>query len=166
MTEKVTGNAQTSACVDVLPRCSPDHKTMICLLFYRKFQPPTQTCWRYPNDQRKLGTDKLDRWRHIRNRRGRLETRLRKFITCLLQRSEVWKQDQFKHLKLLRYLRNCSECKMLLETKNVARRNKRSCQKHNTLTTGNTFAFSSTLRPGYIFSSGAKAWVLGGGFQK
>ena len=62
---------------------------------------------------------------------------------------------------------------MLLETKNVARRNKRTCQKHNTLTTGNTFAFSSTLRPGwpngwpgYIFSSGAKAWVLGGGFQK
>ena len=38
---------------------------------------------------------------------------------------------------------------MLLETKNVARRNKRSCQKHNTLTTENTFAFSSTLRPGW-----------------
>ena len=31
VTEKVTGNAQTGACVDVLSRFSPDHKTMICL---------------------------------------------------------------------------------------------------------------------------------------
>ena len=31
VTEKVTGSAQTGACVDVLSRCSPDHK--ICLLF-------------------------------------------------------------------------------------------------------------------------------------
>ena len=92
VTEKVTGSAQTGACVDVLSRCSPDHK--ICLLFYRKFQPRTQACSRYPSDQRKLGTVKLDRWRHIRNRRGRLGTRLR---TCLLRRSEIWKQDQFKH---------------------------------------------------------------------
>ena len=46
VTEKVTGNAQTGACVDVLSRFSPDHKTMICLLFYRKFQPRTQACSR------------------------------------------------------------------------------------------------------------------------
>ena len=39
VTEKVTGSVQTGACVDVLSRCSPDHK--ICLLFYRKFQPRT-----------------------------------------------------------------------------------------------------------------------------
>ena len=31
VTEKVTGSAQTGACVDVFSRCSPDHK--ICLLF-------------------------------------------------------------------------------------------------------------------------------------
>ena len=44
-------------------------------------QPRTQACSRYPSDQRRLGIpDKLGRWRqpwrHIRNRRGRLGTRL------------------------------------------------------------------------------------------
>ena len=47
-------------------------------------QPRTQASSRYPSYQRRLRTecdsanfpDKLDRWRHIRNRRGRLGTRL------------------------------------------------------------------------------------------
>ena len=52
-----------------------------CFLVYGSLQPRTQACSRYPSDQRRLGTeanfpDKLDRWRHIRNRRGRLGTRL------------------------------------------------------------------------------------------
>ena len=55
----------------------------------RGFQPRTQASSRYPSYQRRLGTecdrvlgefpDKLDRWRHIWNRRGRLGTRLRGF---------------------------------------------------------------------------------------
>ena len=55
----------------------------------RGFQPRTQASSRYPSYQRRLGTecdrvrgefpDKLDRWRHFRNRRGRLGTRLRGF---------------------------------------------------------------------------------------
>ena len=49
-------------------------------------QPLTKASSRYPSYQRRLGTeceassanfpDKLDRWRHIRNRRGQLGTRL------------------------------------------------------------------------------------------
>ena len=49
---------------------------------FQDLQPRTQASSRYPSYQRRLGTecvfDKLDRWRHIRNRRRRLGTRLGK----------------------------------------------------------------------------------------
>ena len=56
-----------------------------CFLVYGSLQPRTQACSRYPSDQRRLRTeanfpDKLDRWRHIRTRRGRLGTRLGSLI--------------------------------------------------------------------------------------
>ena len=49
---------------------------------FQDLQPRTQASSRYPSYKRRLETecvsDKLDRWRHIRNRRRRLGTRLGK----------------------------------------------------------------------------------------
>ena len=52
----------------------------------------------------------------------------RKFINCLLKHWEIWKKGQFKHQKLLRYLRIRRYQVKLLRMKKVAR-NTRSCRK-------------------------------------
>ena len=66
----------------------PASRASFCFVHWGKKdalpQPRTQASSRYPSYQGRLGTecdsanfsDKLDRWRHIRNRRGRLGTRL------------------------------------------------------------------------------------------
>ena len=59
----------------------------------------------------------------------------RKFINCLLKYGEIWKKDQFKHQKMLRYLRIKELIEKLVRMQKVARnrkkvaRNTRSCQK-------------------------------------
>ena len=64
----------------VLSTCCVGLADLSCHLVYlfcRLVQPRTQAGSRYLSYQRRLGTDKPDRWRHIRNHRWRLGTRTR-----------------------------------------------------------------------------------------
>ena len=72
----------------VLSTCCVGLADLSCHLVYlfcRLVQPRTQTSSRYLSYQRRLGTDKPDRWRHIRDHRWRLRTRTRLvYLLCRL----------------------------------------------------------------------------------
>ena len=72
----------------VLSTCCVGPADLSCHLVYlfcRLVQPCTQASSRYLSYQRRLGTDKPDRWRHIRNHLWRLRTRTRLvYLLCRL----------------------------------------------------------------------------------
>ena len=73
-------------------------------------QPRTQASSRYPNYQRRLETDKLDRWRHIRNRRGRLGKRLLFITHTPKKENEKQRKNQqlFRRVRVLQISVCCS----------------------------------------------------------